>query len=53
MIGMYSPLGIDISKAHFHVALLKGEKPTKYQPFTNDVEGFEQLRQWLAKPGIE
>ena len=46
------PLGIDISKAHFHVALLKGEKQFKYHAFTNNAEGFEQLSRWLEQQGV-
>lgn len=53
MVETLTPLGIDISKAHFHVALLKGEKRVKYQPFTNDSEGFTQLSQWLQQHRIE
>ncbi|MEO1348281.1 MAG: IS110 family transposase [Cyanobacteria bacterium J06635_15] len=49
----YSPLGIDISKANFHVALLKGQKQSKYQQFTNDSQGFAALSQWLVQQGIE
>lgn len=49
----YTPLGIDISKAHFHVGLLKGEKQSKYKQFANCSEGFAQLSQWLQQQGIE
>lgn len=48
----YTPLGIDISKASFHVALLKGEKQAKYHEFTNDDKGFGQLSQWLEQQGV-
>ncbi len=47
------PLGIDINKTEFHVALLKSAKRSKYEHFANDAEGFEQLRQWLSKQGVE
>lgn len=47
------PLGIDISKDSFHVALLKGEKHSKYQQFSNNAEGFAQLSQWLERQGVE
>jgi transposase len=53
MTELYLPLGIDISKDTFHVALLKGEKASKYQQFTNDTAGFTQLSQWLSKQGVE
>ncbi len=47
-------LGIDISKKDFHVVLLKldcGKKP-KPKKFTNDLEGFESLAQWLKCQGV-
>ena len=47
------PLGIDISKTEFHVALLKRANRSKYEHFTNDAEGFGQLRQWLSKQSVE
>lgn len=47
------PLGIDISKTDFHVALLKSAKRSKYEHFTNDTEGFRQLSQWLEQQGME
>jgi transposase len=53
MVESYIPLGIDISKATFHVALLKGQKQSKYQQFTNDNEGFTKLCQWLDQQGID
>ncbi|MEM1309565.1 MAG: transposase [Cyanobacteria bacterium P01_H01_bin.153] len=53
MVETLMPLGIDISKAHFHVALLTGEKRVKYHQFTNDNEGFAALSQWLQQQGIE
>ena len=46
------PLGIDISKAEFHVALLKSAKRSKYEHFSNDADGFEQLGQWLEQQGV-
>ena len=49
----YIPLGIDISKTTFHVALLKGEKQSKYQQFDNHAEGFAQLIQWLEQQGVD
>ncbi|MEO0532368.1 MAG: transposase [Cyanobacteria bacterium P01_A01_bin.123] len=42
-----------MSKSTFHVALLKGEKQSKYQQFTNDSQGFTKLSQWLGQQGIE
>lgn len=46
-------LGIDISKATFDVALLRGNKRAKVSHFTNDPEGFEHLRQWLKTQQVE
>jgi transposase len=46
-------LGIDISKKDFHVVLLTGETRTKPRKFTNDLQGFESLQQWLNQKGIE
>lgn len=51
MLERLTPLGIDISKAHFHVALLKGPKRDQYQQFTNDSEGFAQLTPWRSPQG--
>lgn len=47
------PLGIDISKATFDVALLKGNNRTKHAKFDNTPTGFEQLDEWLKTQGIE
>jgi transposase len=47
------PLGIDISKATFHAALLKDEKRAVVQEFCNDETGFAQLSAWLQQQGIE
>jgi transposase len=49
-------LGIDISKAKFHVALLSEEKrqnKPKIKVFANHVEGFEALQQWLQQQGVK
>jgi transposase len=46
-------LGIDISKKDFHVVLLTGETRTKPRKFTNDLQGFESLQQWLKQKGID
>lgn len=44
----FTTLGIDVSKKKFDVALLNKGK-LKNKKFTNDVQGFEELRQWLTK----
>ena len=49
----YAPLGVDISKKTFDVALLKGKRRSKTAKFDNTQEGFEELSQWLKKQGIE
>jgi transposase len=42
-------LGIDIAKLKFNICLLKpGEKP-KHKAFANNLQGFEQLTEWLIK----
>ena len=46
-------LGIDISKATFDVALLIGEKRRKSKKFSNTLEGFEKLVEWLNRQGVE
>jgi transposase len=46
-------LGIDISKKDFHVVLLTGETRTKPRKFTNDLQGFESLQQWLKQKEID
>lgn len=49
-----SDLGIDISKAKFHVALQLAAKPSnkpKVKVFANSLEGFEQLQAWLHQQG--
>ncbi len=43
-------LGIDISKRTFDVCLLNGAKP-KHEKFSNDLEGFKKLENWLNKAG--
>lgn len=49
-------LGIDISKTKFHVALQFEEKPQnkpKIKVFANNLNGFEQLQQWLRQHQVE
>src|SRR5512135_2872892 len=47
-----SILGIDIAKQKFDVALLL-EGKTKHKACKNSAEGFETLRLWLEKQGIQ
>lgn len=45
-------LGIDISKARFHVCLLRDGKPYN-KVFLNDSSGFDQLQVWLRHRKVE
>jgi transposase len=47
------PLGIDISKVSFDVALLSENNRAKRAKFDNTAAGFEQLSEWLNAQGIE
>ncbi len=46
-------LGLDISKATFHAAVLKDEKRATVKEFSNDETGFTQLSEWLRQQGLE
>ena len=46
-------LGIDISKLKFNVCLMKPCGKLKHRVFPNTAAGFEQLRGWLTKLGVE
>ena len=43
------PLGIDISKAKFDVALLRDDGKLRHKVFPNTEAGFQQLSAWLVK----
>jgi transposase len=43
------PVGIDISKAKFDVALLRDEGKLRHKVFPNTEAGFQQLSAWLSK----
>jgi len=45
-------LGVDISKRDFHVWLLKETRATKPQKFTNNIQGFESLHNWLKQQNV-
>ena len=47
------PLGIDISKVSFDIALLNENNRTKRAKFDNTAAGFEQLNEWLNAQDIE
>jgi transposase len=44
-----SPLGIDISKAKFDLALLRNDGKLRQKVFPNIQAGYEQLSAWLSK----
>ena len=46
------PLGIDISKLKFDVALLRDSGKLKHRVFPNTPAGFCQLSAWLAKQQV-
>ena len=46
-------LGIDISKASFHAAVLKTDNRASVKEFANSEAGFEALSEWLHQQGIE
>ncbi|XZN89463.1 MAG: IS110 family transposase [Microcoleus sp.] len=45
-------LGIDISKRDFYVSLLKEGPATKPKKFTNNIQGFESLHNWLQQQNV-
>jgi transposase len=48
-----SVLGIDIAKLKFNVCLINDSGKLKHKVFANTSTGFAQLREWLAKQGVE
>jgi transposase len=46
-------LGIDIAKLKFNVCLIQHSGKLKHKVFPNSAAGFEQLREWLSKQGVE
>jgi transposase len=45
-------LGIDISKRDFYVSLLREGRATKPKKFTNNIQGFESLHNWLKQQSV-
>ena len=45
-------LGIDISKRDFYVSLLREGRATKPKNFTNNIQGFESLHNWLKQQNV-
>jgi len=46
-------LGIDIAKLKFNACLINHNGKLRHKVFPNSETGFEQLRQWLSKQGVE
>jgi transposase len=46
-------LGIDIAKLKFNVCLIQPSGKFKHKVFPNSETGFEQLREWLSKQGVQ
>ncbi len=46
-------LGIDISKLKFNVCLIREGGKLRHKVFPNTAAGFEHLREWLFKHGVE
>lgn len=46
-------LGVDIAKLKFNVCLINQSGKLKHKVFANTSTGFEQLRDWLSKQGVE
>lgn len=45
-------LGIDVSKATLHIALMEGEGRPKKKVFDNNETGFGPLRDWLKEQRV-
>jgi transposase len=48
-----SYLGIDVSKAKLHLALLIGDKAPKRKVVSNDASGHQELVQWLHRQQVD
>lgn len=46
-------LGIDIAKLKFNVCLINPQGKLKHKVFPNTAAGFEQLKGWITKQGVE
>lgn len=46
-------LGIDIAKLKFNVCLINQSGKLRHKVFANTATGFEHLRDWLSKQGVE
>jgi len=46
-------LGIDIAKLKFNVCLINSGGKLRHKVFPNHAAGFEQLKEWLSRQGVE
>jgi transposase len=46
-------LGIDIAKLKFNVCLIQQSGKLRHKVFPNNPPGFEHLREWLSRQGVE
>src|SRR5215216_3311933 len=46
-------LGIDIAKLKFNACLIQPSGKLRHKVFPNNPPGFEQLKGWLSKQGVE
>jgi transposase len=46
-------LGIDIAKLKFNACLINTSGKLKHKVFPNSDRGFEQLKEWLTRQGVE
>ena len=46
-------LGIDIAKLKFNVCLINQNGKLRHKVFPNTASGYEQLKGWLARQGVE
>ncbi len=46
-------LGIDIAKLKFNVCLISSSGKLRHKVFPNNAAGFEQLKHWLTRQGVE
>jgi transposase len=46
-------LGIDIANLKFNVCLINQRGKLRHKVFPNTATGFEQLKEWFTRPGVE
>ena len=53
MVSARIPVGIDVSKATLHVAILQPDRPkAQYQSFDNTEAGYAAIHTWLVEHGV-